>query len=65
MAGIAKWSRIYFRTIPGQTGGCARYCKETDAAENTIRFRQEIYDRHGKLIATHEKFPLDSGHENV
>jgi len=57
--------RIYFRKIPGRTGGSAHYCKEVDAAENTVRFWQEIYDRAGKLVACHEKFPLDTGHQEV
>jgi hypothetical protein len=46
-------------------GGFAKYCKEVDAAEITTRFWQEIYDRDGKLVARHEKFPFDSGHHNV
>ena len=57
--------RRYLRQIPGRSGGYARYCKEVDAAENTIRFWQEIYDREGKLLARHEKFPLDTGHQSV
>jgi hypothetical protein len=57
--------RIYSRKISGRFGGYARYCKQTDAAENTLRFWQEIYDPQGKLMAKHEKFPLDLGHKNV
>jgi hypothetical protein len=57
--------RRYLRQIPGRSGGFARYCKEVDAAENTVRFWQEIYDRNGKLLARHEKFPFDSGHQIV
>ncbi|HEX3857479.1 MAG TPA: hypothetical protein VHY30_09315 [Verrucomicrobiae bacterium] len=57
--------RIYFRRISGRSGGFARYCKEVDDMEKTIRFWQEIYDRNGKIVARHEKFPLDSGHQNV
>ena len=30
--------RRYLRQIPGRSGGFARYCKEVDAAENTVRF---------------------------
>ncbi|MDB6058777.1 MAG: hypothetical protein JWO95_2621 [Verrucomicrobiales bacterium] len=56
---------MYIRKIPGRAGGFARYCKEVDAQENTIRFWQEIYDHTGKLIARHEKFPVDSGHQNL
>jgi hypothetical protein len=57
--------RRYLRQIPDRSGGFARYCKEVDAAENTVRFWQEIYDRNGKLLARHEKFPFDSGHQIV
>ena len=57
--------RRYFKDIPGRTGGRARYCKEVDAAEGTMRFWQEIYGRNGKLVARHEKFPFDSGHQSV
>src|SRR5712664_1196730 len=53
------------KTRPNSGGGFARYCKEVDAAENTTLFWQEIYDRGGKLVARHQKFPLDLGHQNV
>jgi len=57
--------RLYTRKIPGRTGGYALYCKETDADEKTVRFWQEIYDHNGKLVAKHDKFPLDLGHKSV
>jgi hypothetical protein len=57
--------RRYSRRILGRSGGFARYCKEVDPAENTVRLWQEIYDRNGKLVVRHEKFPLDTGHQNV
>ena len=62
---MAGGRRIYVRRIAGRSGGVAHYCKEVDAAENTIRFWQEIYDRDGKLVARHEKFPLDTGHQEA
>ena len=43
----------------------ACYLKEVDAAENTIRFWQEIFDDQGKLVEIHEKFPVDGGHRKV
>ena len=43
----------------------ARYIKEVDATENTIRFAQEIYDASGRLVAVHEKFPVDLGHKQL
>jgi hypothetical protein len=39
--------------------------KEVDAAERTIRFAQEIYDQTGRLVAVHEKFPVDLGHKTL
>jgi hypothetical protein len=55
--------RRYVREFTGRAGGRARYIKEVDANENTTRFVQEIYDASGRLIAIHEKFPVDLGHK--
>jgi hypothetical protein len=49
----------------GVTGWLARYWKEVDADESTVRFWQEVYDDQGKLAETHEKFPVDKGHKKV
>ena len=49
----------------GRVSGRARYVKEVDAAEKTIRFVQEIYDQAGRLVALHEKFPVDLGHKQL
>ena len=57
--------RRYVKELAGRTGGFARYWKEVDAVENTVRFWQEIYDRNRKLVAKHDKFPVDSSHQNV
>jgi hypothetical protein len=46
-------------------GGRARYVKELDAEENTVRFAQEIFDSTGGLVAVHEKFPVDLGHKQL
>lgn len=43
----------------------ARYLKEVDASETTVRFWQEIYDDQGKLVETHEKYPVDKGHQQA
>lgn len=40
----------------------ARYVKEVDAFEATMKFYQEIYDHLGRLIEIHEKYPIDKGH---
>jgi hypothetical protein len=57
--------RRYTREFIGRAGGRARYIKEVDANETTIRFAQEIYDAAGKLIEVHEKFPVDLGHKQL
>ena len=43
----------------------ARYLKDVDANEATLRFWQEIYDEQGRLVEVHEKYPLDRGHQTV
>ena len=57
--------RCYHLDVTGRSGWRARYWKEVDAAENTVRFWQEIYDDAGKLVEIHEKFPVDKGHQKV
>jgi hypothetical protein len=57
--------RRYQLDVPGRIGWLARYLKEVDENETTLRFWQEIYDDQGKLIEIHEKFPVDSGHHTV
>jgi len=51
--------------ISGRQGWRARYVKEVDAAEITLRFRQEIYDAQGKLAEFHEKYPVHRGHQKA
>jgi hypothetical protein len=55
--------RRYIREFVGRGGGRARYIKEVDATERTVRFAQEIYDSTGRRVAVHEKFPVDLGHK--
>ena len=68
---FGKWDdlpgggRCYQLDVPGRLGWLARYRKEVDANETTLRFWQEIYDEQGKLVEIHEKFPLDKGHQKV
>ena len=62
---LPNGGRRYTRDYSGRAGGRARYIKEVDVNEATIRFAQEIYDRAGRLIAVHEKFPVDLGHRDV
>jgi hypothetical protein len=62
---MAGGGRRYFREFVGRAGGRARYVKEVNAEENTVRFAQEIYDPTGRLVAVHEKFPVDLGHKQL
>ena len=57
--------RRYARGFAGRAGGRARYIKEVDANERTVRFAQEIYDASGRLVAVHEKLPVDFGHKQL
>ena len=57
--------RRYFFVIEGRHGWKARYVKEVDTLENTVRFYQEILDEEGKLVEIHEKYPIDKGHRRV
>jgi hypothetical protein len=36
-----------------------------DAAEQTLRFWQEIYDDQNRLVEIHEKYPVDKGHRKA
>ena len=57
--------RRYWLDIMGRNGWRARYVKEVDPQENTLRFYQEIYDHADRLVEVHEKFPVDTGHIHV
>ena len=57
--------RRYFYEVSGRYGWTARYVKEVDWAEHTVRFYQEIYDGRGQLMEVHEKYPVDEGHRPV
>jgi len=57
--------RVYSYEVQGRYGWKARYVKEVDENDNTIKFYQEIYNDSGKLVEIHEKYPLDKGHLEV
>lgn len=57
--------RRYWLEVAGRLGWKARYVKEVDAAESTVRFWQEVYDATGRLVETHEKYPVDNGHQKA
>ena len=62
---LADGGRVYSYTVQGRYGWTARYIKEVDPSELTLRFYQEIYDDSGLLVEVHEKYPVDKGHEKI
>ena len=68
---FGKWEELpgggrrYLLVVPGRSGWVARYVKEVDSKEGTVRFCQEIYDHTGRLVEVHEKFPVDKGHQKA
>lgn len=58
-------NRRYYCEVEGRHGWLARYVKEVDVSERTIKFYQEIYDDDGRLVEIHEKYPLNKGHVRV
>ncbi len=62
---LSDGGRKYFYDVVGRHGWRARYVKEVDSNENTLKFYQEIYNEFGKLVEVHEKFPIDMGHKKI
>ena len=68
---FGKWKtlshsgRLYYLDVPGHHGWTARYLKEVDEEENTLRFFQEIRNEKGELVEVHEKYPEDKGHRRI
>jgi len=62
---LAHGGRCYWFEVAGRRGWKARYVKEVDANENTVRFWQEIYNDQDTLVEIHEKYPVDTGHRPV
>ena len=62
---LSDGRREYSLEVKGRSGWHARYVKEVDAEESTVRFYQEIYDGDGTLREVHEKYPVDLGHRPV
>ena len=42
--------------MKGRSGWLARYVKQVDAEESTVRIYQEVFDGDGRLREVHEKF---------
>ena len=62
---LPNGGRKYWLEVKGKHGWKARYVKEVDAMEETVKFYQEIYDENGNLTEVHEKFPVDKGHRKL
>ena len=62
---LSDGGRRYRLEVAGRQGWSARYLKEVDASETTLRLWQEIYDDQGCLVEIHEKYPVDKGHQKV
>ena len=62
---FAQGGRRYWYEVTGRYGWKARYVKEVDADEKTLRFTQEIYDNTGELVEIHQKYPQDTRHRQV
>lgn len=57
--------RIYSFEIVGKFGWKAKYLKEVNNEDVTIKFWQEIYDENNILKEIHEKYPVDQGHKKI
>jgi hypothetical protein len=62
---LAGGGRRYRLEVIGRLGWRARYLKEVDGQETTLRFWQEIYNDAGRIVEMHEKFPVDKGHQKA
>jgi hypothetical protein len=62
---LPNGGRRYWKNVPGKVKNRARYVKIVDANEVTVSFVQEVYDDEGNLIARHQKYPDDTGHEEI
>ena len=68
---FARWEELpgggrrYRLDVTGRLGWQARYLKDVDADEQTLKFWQEIYDEQGTLMEIHEKYPVDKGHQKM
>lgn len=58
-------SRVYWFEIEGRMGWKAKYLKQVDDNEVTLKFWQEIFDESGILVEVHEKYPVDKGHKKI
>ena len=62
---LSSGGRRYWYYVEGRSQWMARYVKEVDAGETTIRFYQEIYDAYGNLREVHHNYLVDLGHRKM
>ena len=62
---LPNGGRLYSYEVQGRSGWLAKYVKQVDAEESTVRFYQEVFDVDGRLCEVHEKYPVDLGHQKV
>lgn len=62
---LPNGGRRYTLEIGGRSGWKARYVKEVNTEEETVRFYQEIYNDKGQLVELHDKYPKDKGHQKI
>lgn len=62
---LPNGGRRYWYEVMSHSGCRARYIKEVDLNEKTVRFYQEIYNEEGKVVEMHHKFPVDAGHQHL
>ena len=62
---ISTGGRRYWYDRKGAVSGFQRIIKIVDVDETTLQLLQEIYDDEGNLIERHQKFPIDTGHEEL
>ena len=62
---LPNGGRQYWNERAGNFGWKARYVKEVDSNEMTIKFYQEIYNQNNELVEIHHKYPKDLGHQKL
>ncbi len=62
---LPNGGRLYSYEVKARSGWRARYVKEVDADEVTVRFYQEVFDAEGRLREVHHKYPVDLGHQKA
>ena len=62
---LPNGGRRYSLDVKSRSGWRARYLKEVDSEELTVRFWQEVFDGDGHLREVHEKYPTDLGHQKI